>query len=112
KIAVWIRWTCGKRGRLWVAHTRTALSGSQHQPLGAVPPFASLRLCRRSLTSACPMPAYASPCHSRYRPNGTGAATLWRPCTPARAAGLTDHVGTLGGGLLFRVPPWPQPAGV
>jgi hypothetical protein len=25
------------------------------------------------------------------------------------AAGLTDHVWTLREGLLFRVPPWPQP---
>jgi hypothetical protein len=44
--------------------------------------------------------------------NGTGSATLWRPCTPAMAAGLTDHVWTLREVLLFRVPPWPQPAGV
>ena len=44
--------------------------------------------------------------------HGTGAATLWRPCTPAMAAGLTDHVWTLREVLLFRVPPWPQPAGV
>src|SRR5712692_6520206 len=24
--------------------------------------------------------------------NGTGSAKRWRPCTPAMAAGLTDHV--------------------
>jgi IS1 family transposase len=45
------------------------------------------------------------------RTNGTGSATQWRPCTPAMAAGLTDHVWTLREVLLFRVPPWPQPAG-
>jgi len=28
------------------------------------------------------------------------------------AAGLTDQVWTLREGLLFRVPPWPQPVGV
>jgi IS1 family transposase len=44
--------------------------------------------------------------------NGRGAAKRWRPCTPAMAAGLTDHVWTLREVLLFRVPPWPQPAGV
>jgi IS1 family transposase len=44
--------------------------------------------------------------------NGTGAATQWQPRTPAMAAGLTDHVWTLREVLLFRVPPWPQPAGV
>ena len=41
--------------------------------------------------------------------NGTGSARMWRPCTPAMAAGLTDHVWTLREVLLFRVPPWPQP---
>jgi len=44
--------------------------------------------------------------------NGTGSATQWRPWTPAMAAGLTDHVWTLREVLLYRVPPWPQPAGV
>jgi IS1 family transposase/transposase-like protein len=43
---------------------------------------------------------------------GTGSATQWRPYTPAMAAGLTDHVWTLREVLLYRVPPWPQPAGV
>jgi IS1 family transposase len=44
--------------------------------------------------------------------HGTGSAKQWRPCTPAMAAGLTDHVWTLREVLRFRVPPWPQPAGV
>src|SRR6266581_3315135 len=44
--------------------------------------------------------------------NGTGSAKRWQPRTPAMAAGLTDHVWTLREVLLFRVPPWPQPAGV
>jgi IS1 family transposase len=44
--------------------------------------------------------------------HGTDSATQWRPCTPAMAAGLTDHVWTLREVLLFRVPPWPQLAGV
>jgi hypothetical protein len=39
----------------------------------------------------------------------TGSAKVWRPCTPAMAAGLTDHVWTLREVLLYRVPPWPQP---
>jgi IS1 family transposase len=41
--------------------------------------------------------------------NGIGSAKQWRPCTPAMAAGLTDHVWSLREVLLFRVPPWPQP---
>jgi hypothetical protein len=44
--------------------------------------------------------------------NGTGSATQWQPQTPAMAAGLTDRVWTLREVLLFRVPPWPQPARV
>jgi IS1 family transposase len=44
--------------------------------------------------------------------NSSGAAKRWRPCTPAMAAGLTDHVWSLKEVLLYRVPPWPQPAGV
>src|SRR2546425_5592768 len=44
--------------------------------------------------------------------HGTGTAKRWQPRTPAMAAGLTDHVWTLRELLLFRVPPWPQPAGV
>jgi IS1 family transposase len=56
-----------------------------------------------SLRQALPQP---EPTH------GTGSARQWRPCTPAMAAGLTDHVWTLREVLLFRVPPWPQPARV
>jgi IS1 family transposase len=41
--------------------------------------------------------------------NGHGSARLWRSCTPAMAAGLTDHVWTLKEVLFYRVPPWPQP---
>src|SRR5499427_8983387 len=44
--------------------------------------------------------------------NGTGAAKTWQSRTPAMAAGLTDRVWTLREVLLFRVPPWPQPAEV
>jgi len=44
--------------------------------------------------------------------HGTSSAQLWRPWTPAMAAGLTDHVWTLREVLLFRVPPWPQPVGM
>ena len=43
--------------------------------------------------------------------NGGGSAKQWRPCTPAMAVGLTDHVWTLREVLLYRVPPWPQPEG-
>jgi hypothetical protein len=44
--------------------------------------------------------------------NGARSAKVWRPCTPAMAAGLTDRVWTLREVLRYRVPPWPHPAGV
>jgi hypothetical protein len=59
--------------------------------------------CDRALRQPLPQPEPT---------NGTGSAKQWRPWTPAMAAGLTDHVWTLREVLLYRVPPWPQPAGV
>lgn len=56
-----------------------------------------------------PHASLRQPVPQPVHPNGTGSATLWRPCTPAMAAGLTDHVWTWREVLLFRVPPWPQP---
>jgi IS1 family transposase len=41
-------------------------------------------------------------------PHGRGSVQRWQPCTPAMAAGLTDHVWSLKEILLYRVPPWPQ----
>jgi len=40
--------------------------------------------------------------------NGRGSAKLWRPCTPAMAVGLTDHMWMLTEVLFYRVPPWPR----
>src|SRR5207245_2547369 len=53
-----------------------------------------------SLRQACAEPLVS---------NGRGSVKRWRPCTPALAAGLTDHVWSLTEVLLYRVPPWPQP---
>src|SRR5262249_5184743 len=39
--------------------------------------------------------------------NGSGSVRLWRPCTPAMAAGFTDHVWSLEEGFFYPVPPWP-----
>jgi IS1 family transposase/transposase-like protein len=58
---------------------------------------------------------HASLCQALPQPEptkGTGSAKQWRPQTPAMAAGVTDRVWSLREVLLFRVPPWPQPAGV
>jgi hypothetical protein len=40
---------------------------------------------------------------------GTALAKVWRPWTPAMAAGGTAHGWTRHAGRLCRVPPWPQP---
>jgi hypothetical protein len=56
-------------------------------------PHASLR---QALDEPMPTPRMSS-------------ARVWRPCTPAMAAGVTDHVWSLKEVLLYRVPPWPQP---
>jgi IS1 family transposase len=40
--------------------------------------------------------------------NGRGSVKVWRPCTPAMTAGLTDHVWSLREVLCYRVPPWSQ----
>jgi hypothetical protein len=53
-----------------------------------------------SLRQALPVPEVT---------NARGSAKVWQPCTPAMAAGLTDHMWTLKEVLLYRVPPWPQP---
>ena len=55
-----------------------------------------------------PHASLRQPLAEPVRTCGTGAAKLWRPCTPAMAAGLTDHIWTLKEVLLDRVPPWPQ----
>jgi len=41
--------------------------------------------------------------------HGRGSAKGWRPCPPAMAADLTEHVWSLQEVLRYRVPPWPQP---
>src|SRR4249920_669891 len=83
------------------------------------------RLALPLLSEAICLPLNPGECdfclpHSRLRQalplplptNGTGSAKHWRPQTPAMAAGLTGRVWSLREVLLFRVPPWPQPAGL
>jgi len=52
-----------------------------------------------SLRQPLPVPAVSK---------GRGAVQVWRPCTPAMAAGVTDHVWSLTEVLCYRVPPWSQ----
>jgi len=76
--------------------------GLRHQ-LTVYHAYYNFCLPHASLRQPVPLP---EPTH------GNGSAKRWQPQTPAMAAGLTDHVWTLREVLLFRVPPWPQPAGV
>jgi len=70
------------------------------QQLGVYHVYYNFCLPHSSLRQPLPVPEAT---------NGRGSAKVWRPCTPAMAAGLTDHVWTLKEVLLYRVPPWPQP---
>ena len=72
--------------------------GLQHQ-LAVFHAYHNFVLPHASLRQPLPMPEAT---------HGTGSARLWRPCTPAMAAGLTDRVWSLCDVLLYRVPPWPQ----
>jgi len=74
-----------------------------HQPLALYHIYYNFCLPHASLRLPLPHPEAT---------HGSGSAKQWRSQTPAMAAGLTDHVWTLREVLLFRVPPWPQPAGV
>jgi hypothetical protein len=71
-----------------------------HQQLAMSHVYYNFCLPHASLRLLFPQPAPT---------NGLGSARRWRPCTPARAAGLTDQVWTLREVVGFRVPPWPQP---
>ena len=71
-----------------------------------------LALSHASYNFCLPHASLRQPLPRPVPTNGTGSAKPWRPQTPAMAAGLTDHVWTLREVLLYRVPPWPQPAGV
>jgi IS1 family transposase len=74
-----------------------------HQQLALYHVYHNFCLPHTSLRQPLPQPELTK---------GTGSAKQWQPRTPAMAAGLTEHVWTLREVLLFRVPPWPQPAQV
>ena len=83
----------------------TLCKGEQglHQQLALYHTYYNFCLPHASLRQPWPQPLPT---------NGPGSAKRWQSRTPAMAAGLTDHVWTLREVLCFRVPPWPQPAGV
>jgi IS1 family transposase len=71
-----------------------------------------LALYHTSYNFCLPHASLRQPLPQPLPTNGPGSAKHWQSRTPAIAAGLTDHVWTLREVLCFRVPPWPQPAGV
>jgi hypothetical protein len=68
-----------------------------------------LRLCQVYSNFCLPQASLRQALSQPEPTNGTGSAKTWRPYTPAMAAGLANNVWTLREGLMFRVPPWPQP---
>ena len=90
------------RQRVAAIGRRSATPCKRQEGLGQ-----QLALCQVSHTFVLP---HASLCQAFTAPlptKGTGSAKVWRPCTPAMAAGLTDRGWPLREVLLFRVPPWP-----
>ena len=74
--------------------------------------YHQLSLYQSSYNFCLPHSSFRQPLPLPEPTHGRGAAKRWPSRTPAMAAGLTDHVWTLREVLLFRVPPWLQPAGV
>src|SRR4029434_8120974 len=70
------------------------------QQLGVYQVYYNFCLPHSSLRQSLPVPEAT---------NGSGSAKVWRPCTPAMAAGLTDHVWTLKRRLMVRGTPCAQP---
>ena len=58
--------------------------------------------CSRPTTISClPHASLRQPLLVPEATNGRGSAKVWRPCTPAMAAGLTDHVWSLQRGVAL-----------
>jgi hypothetical protein len=113
-------WSSGRRGDPSTDCNRLNLSLRQHvAAIGRrVTPLCKgeeglrqqLVLFQGSHTFCLPHARLRLPLAELESTNGTGSAQRWCLQTPAMAAGLTDHVWSVREVLLFRVPPWPQPA--
>src|SRR5262245_18403970 len=67
-----------------------------------------LALCQVSHNVVLPHASLRQAGAAPMATNGRGLAKMWRPCTPAMAAGLTDHVWSRKEVLWYRGPPGPQ----
>jgi hypothetical protein len=68
-----------------------------------------LGLVQVSHHCVCPHASWRQALAAPVATHGRGSAQVWRPCTPAMAAGWTDHVWSVREVRWYRVPPWPQP---
>jgi hypothetical protein len=64
-----------------------------------------LAVCQAYYNFCLPHASLRQPLPQPVPTHGTGSARVWRPCTPAMAAGRTDQMRTLREVLMFRVPP-------
>jgi hypothetical protein len=69
---------------------------------------AQLGLCQTSPNFVLPHASLRQPLPVAEATHG-GSAKVWRPGTPALAAGWTEHLWALTEVLGYRGPPWPQP---
>jgi hypothetical protein len=103
-------------GEISAENALKRLERSRHWVWTVIDPESTLLLVTevgpRTLEMAHSGTSLRQPLRVSETTNGSGSAKLWRPCTPAMAAGLTDHVWTRQEVLMFRVPPWPQPHAV
>ena len=90
---------------------RVAAVGRRGNPLGQGKDGLRQQLTVSHASDHCCVPhaSWRQPWWVPELTNGRGSAKVWRPCPPARAAGVTDHGWTLQEVRLLRVPPWPQP---
>jgi hypothetical protein len=67
-----------------------------------------LVLCKSDPNCVLPQASLRQPLRMPEATNGSGSVQVWRPCTPAMAAGLTEHGWSLKELPVYRVPPWSQ----
>jgi hypothetical protein len=92
------------RQRVAAVRRRSAMPCKSEDGLGQ-----QLVLCQVYHNFVLPHTSIRQALAAPVAPYGRGSAKVWRPRTPALAAGLTDHVWSLREVLMCRVPPWSQP---
>ena len=73
---------------------------------------AQLSLCQTYHNFCLPNSSLRLPLPEPQPTKGDGSPKKWQQRTPAMAAGVTDHIWRMEELLMFRAPPWQQPASV